>query len=68
MRRFTPEGQHRASFINSIGEEGSFEEAMEWLQKTWDDYINLKLAVIKLGFTNDQVVHMTREGSLGKVF
>lgn len=68
MRKFTPGGQHRAAFINCIGEEGDFAEAMEWLQKTWDDYMNLKIAIIKLGFTNDQVVKMTAEGSLGKVF
>ncbi len=30
--------QHPAAFINNIADEGTKSEAVEWLQKTWDDY------------------------------
>jgi hypothetical protein len=65
---YVPSGQHRAAFINSIGEEGSKAEAMEWLQRTWDDLVNLKLALVKLGFKPSQIQKMQDEGSLGPVF
>jgi len=31
-----------AAFINSIAEEGSKKEAVEWLQKTWNDRCHLE--------------------------
>jgi hypothetical protein len=64
-RRFNPTGKHPAAFINNIGEEGSFEEAMHYLQSTWDDLVNLKLALIKLGFIPSQIGKMQDEGRLG---
>lgn len=60
--------RHPASFINVIADEGSKAEAIEWLQCIWDDYMNLRIAVILLGFTNAQADKMVAEGSLGKVF
>jgi hypothetical protein len=30
-------GQHTAAFINAIAEEGTKDEAVEWLQKTWNE-------------------------------
>jgi hypothetical protein len=60
--------QHAAAFINSIGEEGNKAEAMEYLQRTWDELVNLKLALVKLGFKPSQIQRMQDEGSLGKVF
>lgn len=40
---YTP--KHNAAFINAIADEGTKEEAIEWLQKTWDDYVDLKKEV-----------------------
>ena len=37
--------KHNAAFINAIAEEGTKAEAIEWLQKTWDDYVDLKKEV-----------------------
>jgi len=31
-----------AAFINAIAEEGTKEEAVEWLQKTWDQLCAMK--------------------------
>ena len=65
---YVPQGQHPAAFINCIGEEGTKAEAMEWLQRTWDELVNLKLALVKLGFKPSQIQKMQDEGSLGQVF
>lgn len=59
---------HPAAFINNIADEGTKDEAIMFLQETWDELINLKLSLLKLGFTKDQVKKMCEEGSLGKVF
>jgi len=32
---------HQAAFINAIAEEGTKAEAVEWLQKTWDERCDL---------------------------
>lgn len=32
----------RAAFINAIADEGTKEEAVEWLQKTWDEKCQLE--------------------------
>lgn len=34
--------RHPAAFINAIYEEGTKEEAVQWLQIVWDDYCDLK--------------------------
>ena len=60
--------QHPAAFINSIAEEGTKDEAVQWLQTTWNELMNLQLALAKLGFSKAQVNKMKAEGSLGKVF
>lgn len=60
--------QHPAAFINNIADEGTKDEAVTWLQYTWNDLMNLKLALIKLGFTPTQLEQMISHGTLGKVF
>jgi hypothetical protein len=47
---YKPTGQHPAAFINSIGEEGDKAEAMLYLQETWDELMNLSIALVRLGF------------------
>lgn len=68
MPRHSLGGQHPAAFINNIGEEGSFAEAMTYLQRTWDDLVNLKLALVKLGFSPKQISEMQDNATLGRVF
>lgn len=60
--------KHPAAFINVIAEEGTKAEAIEHLQQTWDELVNLRLALAKLGFTIAQLNRMQETGSLGKVF
>jgi hypothetical protein len=60
--------QHPAAFINAIAEEGTKEEAVTWLQSTWNELMNLQLALVGLGFTKAQINLMMKEGKLGKVF
>lgn len=60
--------KHPAAFINVIAEEGTKADAVEFLQQTWDDLINLQMALRRLGFNQNQVEKMKNEGSLGKVF
>lgn len=59
---------HPAAFINSIAEEGTKEEAVNYLQSTWNELMNLEIALIGLGFTKGQVNTMKKDGKLGKVF
>lgn len=60
--------KHPAAFINIIADEGNKKEAVRYLQETWDELMNVQLALIKLGFTRDQFNEMKEKGSLGKVF
>lgn len=60
--------KHPAAFINIIAEEGTKEEAVKYLQQTWDDLWTLRDALSKLGFDNEQLNRMQETGSLGKVF
>lgn len=60
--------KHPAAFINVIVEDGTKDEAIEWLQRTWDELQNLRIALVKLGFTIDQIDAMMKDGTLGKVF
>jgi hypothetical protein len=60
--------QHPAAFINVIAEEGTKEDAIVHLQKTWNELMNLHMALIGLGFTKQQINAMERDGKLGKVF
>ena len=39
--------RHPAAFINNIAEEGTKSEAIEWLQKTWDELQDLKQQINK---------------------
>lgn len=34
--------RHPAAFINAIADEGTKAEAVEWLQRTWDDLMDLR--------------------------
>lgn len=34
--------KHPAAFINAVAEEGTKDEAIYWLQRTWDDYKDLQ--------------------------
>ena len=34
------QAKHPAAFINQVAEGRHFSEAIEWLQRTWDDYID----------------------------
>jgi hypothetical protein len=34
--------KHPAAFINAIADEGTKAEAIEWLQKTWDELCDLR--------------------------
>jgi hypothetical protein len=47
--------KYPAAFINAIAEEGNKAEAVEWLQRTWDDYMELRLFLIKLGFSSSEI-------------
>ena len=40
--------QHTAAFINAIAEEGTKEEAVEWLQKTWNELCEAKTRIKEL--------------------
>lgn len=42
--------RHNAAFINAIGEEGTRAEAIEWLQRTWDECCDLRKQLRDLGF------------------
>lgn len=59
---------HPAAFINVISEEGTKEEAVAHLQKTWNELLNVQIALIGLGFTTAQFNKMKNEAKLGKVF
>lgn len=59
---------HPSAFINAIAEEGSKEDAIQHFQATWNDLMNLHLALIGLGFTKGQINKMQKEAALGKVF
>jgi predicted metal-dependent hydrolase len=39
---------HPAAFINAIAEEGTKAEAIEWLQKTWDELCEVRLELSRL--------------------
>jgi len=56
--------KHSAAFINVIADGGDFEEAIEWLQRTWDDYVNMRIALIKLGYSKEQIDSMRDKGDL----
>jgi len=43
--------KYNAAFINNIAEEGNKIEAIEYLQRTWDDLQNLRIALAKRGYT-----------------
>ena len=43
---YTP--KYPAAFINTIADEGTKAEAIEWLQRTWDDYIDCTKEIIEL--------------------
>lgn len=45
--------RHPAAFINMIAEEGTKAEAIEWLQRTWDDYTDAKADNLALRLEND---------------
>lgn len=57
-----------AAFINSIMEEGDKAEAIKYLQETWNELVNLEIALVRLGFTRTQLEIMKKEATLGKVF
>lgn len=66
MRKAAP--RCPAAFINVIAEEGNKDEAIDWLQSTWNELCTLRTALVKLGFTREQIDIMQTEGSLGSVF
>ena len=39
---------HPAAFINAIAEEGTKDEAVEWLQKTWNELCEAKVRIKEL--------------------
>jgi len=57
-----------AAFINAIASEGDKSEAIHFLQETWNDLVNLEIALIRLGFTRPQLEKMKKDAELGKVF
>lgn len=40
--------KHPAAFINAIADEGTKEEAIEWLQKIWDELWEAEQALRKI--------------------
>jgi hypothetical protein len=44
---------HPAAFINAIAEEGTKAEAVEWLQKTWNENCELRAALRHIDRIND---------------
>jgi hypothetical protein len=44
----TYKAKHPAAFINVIHEEGTKEDAVLWLQKIWDEYMELNIRITKL--------------------
>lgn len=59
---------HPAAFINNLAEEGTKDDAIIILQKTWNDLMNLHAALSGLGFTKPMIQKMQRDANLGKVF
>ena len=55
--------KHNAAFINALADEGSKLETLEFLQQTWDDLQNLRIALIKLGWTSKEIQIMMDTGS-----
>lgn len=60
--------KYPAAFINVIADDGTKAEAIEQLQILWDEHVNLRIALSRLGFKPEQVQKMCEEGTLGKVF
>jgi hypothetical protein len=44
----TYKAKHPAAFINVIHEEGTKEDAVLWLQKIWDEYMELDIRITKV--------------------
>lgn len=42
-----------AAFINAIAEEGTKEEAVQWLQKQWDETCALRVALCEIAALTD---------------
>lgn len=40
--------RHPAAFINNIHEEGTKEEAVKYLQETWDDLCDARAEILRL--------------------
>lgn len=57
-----------AAFINAIAEEGNKAEAIEFFSQTWNELVNLEIALVRLGFTRKQLEIMKKDATLGKVF
>lgn len=58
----TDYGRHRAAFINAIWEEGTKDEAVEWLQKTWDENCDLRSLNAELAVALEQIYSECKDG------
>lgn len=54
--------RYPAAFINCIVDEGNKDEAVYWLQVTWDELCALRSALVKFGYTNEQIAYMIEKG------
>lgn len=45
--------KYPAAFINAIADDGTKEDAIEYLQQTWDELQTLKAALVKKGYTRE---------------
>lgn len=60
-----PDGlpHHHAAFINAIAEEGTKAEAVEWLQKIWNELCELKKAPVRESAIDPEHTHQFLHGS-----
>jgi hypothetical protein len=58
----TYQAKHPAAFINNIADEGTKAEALEWLQRTWDDNFALQARIdaLMLEYCPDEMTPLQR--------
>lgn len=49
-----------AAFINNISDEGTKAEAVRFLQETWDELQSLRMALMRRGYTYQQLDDMSK--------
>lgn len=52
--------KYPAAFINAIAEEGTKQEAVQYLQETWDELMTLQNSLRRLNFSERQIKNLTK--------